>query len=106
MEEFVKTGTVEKVSGNRAWVRFRGKRDAVAELTILQRSGCGITIPWDGQHTHRISDTYSGGGSASTQPSHNHSGALTTTWAPKVGDKVVCLLIPGGEGQGFVIGAI
>lgn len=81
MEELIKIGTVESVSGKRAKVRFKGKATSSAELTILQNTA--ELTGYADSHRHTVS-----------------------RWVPTVGQKVVCLMIPGGNGQGFIVGAI
>lgn len=66
MEELVKTGTVEHVSGRRVRVRLKNRKTTV-ELTVIENG---------------------------------------TGWVPEVGSKAVCLMKPGGNGQGFVLGQI
>ncbi len=83
MEGIVKIGTVESVSGRRCKVRMRGSRTTLAELTILKNGA--------------VYTGYAG------NPSHSHGMA---EWTPAIGDKVVCLMIQDGVGQGFVLGAI
>lgn len=77
----MKIGMVENVSKGRARVRFRGEKTASAELTVLKNT------PW----------------ATGSADGHSHT---VGRWMPDVGGKVVCLMIPGGYGQGFVIGEI
>ena len=81
MEELIKIGTVESVSGRRAKVRFKGKATSSSELTVLKNSA--TMTGYADQHSHGIS-----------------------LWVPAVGQKVVCLMLPNGNGQGFIVGAI
>ena len=81
MDDLIKIGTVESVSGNRAKVRFTGKATSSAELTILKNSATITGYAVD--HRHGIS-----------------------MWYHTVGQKVVCLMIPRGNGQGFIVGGI
>lgn len=83
MHELIKIGTVEKVSGKRATVRFQGAGIAVAELTVLQNTPGETGAGGEDHHSHRVS-----------------------RWTPTPGGKVVCMMIPNGNGQGFVIGEI
>lgn len=62
-----------------------------------------VTMSWETTsytHTHGISDTYSGGGSASSD-THNHSTvgkkSITIHNALKVGDKVALIRAKGGQ---------
>lgn len=81
MEELVKIGTVESVKENRAKVRFKGKATSSAELTILKNSA--TATGHSEQHYHGV-----------------------PMWRPMVGQKVVCLMLPNGNGQGFILGGI
>lgn len=81
MEDLVRIGTVESVSGKRAKVRFQGKATSSSELTVLKNTP----------------------GTTGYADSHGHS---ISRWVPEIGAKVVCLMIPGGNGQGFVLGEV
>ena len=83
MQNIVKRGTVESVSGNREKVRMKGTNTALVELTTLKNGGA-----------------YTGYGG---YPSHSHN---VERWTPSVGDEVVCLMIQEGAGQGYILGAI
>ena len=76
-------------------------------LFVLQHSGAGLDIKPDGGHTHEITDTYTGGGSASVEPDHKHSGGSTVTvWLPKINELVLVLYLPVFGGDGFVLGSV
>lgn len=76
-------------------------------LYVLQHSGAGLDIKPDGGHTHQITDTYTGGGSASQEPDHIHGGGSTVTvWLPKIGDMVLVLYLPVANSDGFVLGGV
>ena len=50
-------------------------------------------------------DTFTGGGTASEFPDHDHlPGSHLTYWMPKVNDRVLCLYLPVFNGDGFVLG--
>lgn len=36
---------------------------------------------------------------------HTHD-AFITDWLPEVGDMVICLMVPGGDGEGYILGGI
>lgn len=75
-------------------------------LYVLQHPGAGLDIIPDAEHTHQITDTYTGGGSASTEPDHNHPGSTVTIWLPKVNESVLVIYLPLDCGDGFVIGRV
>lgn len=83
MNTFMKIGTVESVSGRRCKVRLTGKRTALAEMTVLKNGATATGYAGDPSHRHDIG-----------------------VWTPAIGDKVVCLMIEDGAGQGFVLGSI
>ncbi len=67
--------------------------------------GADFYIEPDAKHTHEITDTFTGGGSASEYPAHDHlPGSHLTYWMPKVNDRVLCLYLPIFNGDGFVLG--
>ena len=37
--------------------------------------------------------------------SHNHE-AFVTEWTPGVNDMVLCIMVPDGDGDGFIIGEV
>lgn len=86
-------------------VKFQDTEITSDWLCVLQLAGAEVYIPPDGEHTHQITDTYKGGGTASTAPGHDHSpGAVVTGWLPKVNDNVLVLYLPIEDSDGFVIG--
>lgn len=104
----VQTGVVSSIDQEKRLVRVMFPDTGITSgwLYVLQHPGCSIQIVPDAQHTHTISDTYSGGGQASEFPAHRHPGSVTTTWMPKVNDRVVVLFLPIPDGDGFVLGGI
>ncbi len=108
LENLVRVGTVTDVdgAGQRVRVKFRDTGLTSDWLRVLQRTGEGLDIAPDGEHTHKIIDTWTGGGQASTQPSHSHPGSTVTAWMPKVNSEVLCLYLPVFSGDGFVLGGL
>lgn len=108
LERLVQIGTVTAVntSKKQARVKFQDKDMISGWLTVLQRPGTNLNIKPDGEHTHTITDTYSGGGSASTEPDHNHEGSVTTSYMPKVNDTVLVLYLPVSNSDGFILGGL
>ena len=40
-----------------------------------------------------------------TKESHSHS-AYITNWVPTIGSMVLCLMIPDGDGEGYILGGV
>lgn len=104
----VRVGTVTDVNSQRkqARVKFQGEEMTSGWLYVLQHYGATLRIAEDGSHTHSISDTYSGGGHASTVADHDHAGSVLSYYMPRINDTVVCLYLPVFNGDGFIIGGI
>jgi hypothetical protein len=88
--ELIKVGTVEVVRGTKARVRFKGKGTTSMDLTILD-------------NTQNFTVEASGGSGYGEFASHSHR---IKRWVPSIGDSVLCIMIPNGNGQGFVIGSV
>lgn len=87
---YIKIGTVEAVRGVKIQVRFEGDKTGTQTLTAIDNVA---------DYTE-----YEAGGSGDAEfARHRHK---KIRWTPKVGDRVLCILIPAGNGQGFVIGSI
>ena len=112
LARLVQIGRVSAVDNGKKMVRVIFTKSGMTSgwLKVLQRSGGNMTLADDGGHTHGISltDTYTGGGSATIEviPDHSHPGSKTTAWMPKVNDQVVVLYLPIADGDGFVLGGI
>ena len=107
LERLVRIGTVSSLDskGKRVRVKYEDTDTISGWLYVLQHSRAGIYVAPDGEHTHTINDTYSNGGTASTEPSHKHDNSYLTFWMPQVNDTVVVLNLPVADGDGFVLGA-
>lgn len=109
LSRIVQTGTVSAVDTSKRMARVILKETGHTSgwLKVLQHYGANFYIEPDAEHTHKITDTYSGGGSASTFPSHDHlPGSYLTWWMPKVNDEVLVLYLPVFNGDGFILGGI
>ncbi|WP_298031702.1 hypothetical protein [uncultured Dysosmobacter sp.] len=109
LERLVQVGTVTDIkSGQRkARVKFRNTGITSDWLPVIQHYGANFYIEPDMEHTHVITDTYTGGGSASTEPAHDHlPGSHLTYWMPKVNDTVLVLYLPVRDGDGYILGGI
>ena len=105
----VRVGTVTFVDADKrmARVKFQGEEMTSGLLHVLQHYQGGLFIKPDDQHTHIITDTYMSGGSASTDPAHDHlPGSYTTWWMPKINDTVLVLYLPVWNADGFILGGI
>ena len=107
LSRLVQTGTVTAVDSakRRARVKFKDTGIISDWLYVLQHHGANFYIKPDAKHTHEITDTFTGGGTASEFPDHDHlPGSHLTYWMPKVNDRVLCLYLPVFNGDGFVLG--
>lgn len=105
----VRIGTVMNIDAGkrRARVKFQSENETSGWLYVVQRFAAELYIAPDAKHTHAITDTYTGGGAASTFPEHDHlPGSHVTWWMPKINDTVLCLYLPVFNGDGFVLGGI
>ena len=105
----VRVGTVTdvKLSKRLARVKFQGENMTSGWLHVVQHYAADLFINPDDEHTHVITDTYTGGGAASTDPAHDHlPGSFLTYWMPKVNDTVLCIYLPVFNADGFILGGI
>ena len=103
----VQTGTVTAIDSakRKARVKFKDTGIISGWLYVLQHYGADFYIEPDAKHTHEITDTFTGGGSAGEYPAHDHlPGSHLTYWMPKVNDRVLCLDLPIFNGDGIVLG--
>lgn len=103
----VRIGTVSSVDADKriARVIYSDKDMVSGWLHVLQHFQAGVYVKPNGNHTHTIQDTYSGGGSASTAGEHDHESNVTY-WMPRINDTVVVLYLPVFNADGFILGAI
>jgi len=109
LANIVRIGTVSAIDATKrkARVIFKGKDDMVSGwLCVLQHPGANVNVGAGGGHTHAISDTFSGGGSASDAPNHSHTGSNVTYWMPQVNDTVLAVYLPIFNADGFILGVI
>lgn len=112
LARMVQVGTVSDIDAQKKKVRVKFPDTEIVSgwLYVLQRPGAGLSIKADGGHTHevKVKDTYTGGGSGEIKhvPAHDHKESVTTTWLPKVNDRVVVLYLPIANGDGFVLGGL
>jgi len=107
LANIVRIGTVSSIdlAKRTARVIFKDKDMVSGWLSVLQHPFAGVYIKPDGEPSHTISDTYTGGGAATTDGEHDHA-ANVTYWMPKVNDTVLVLYLPVFNGDGFILGVI
>lgn len=109
LSRMVQTGIVSAVDSSKRAARVIMEETGHTSgwLKVLQHYGADFYVEPDADHTHTITDTYTGGGSASTFPAHDHlPGSHLTWWMPKVNDRVLILYLPVFNGDGFILGGI
>ena len=108
LENMVLVGAVTDVdtASRRVRVKFLDTNFTSGWLQVVQHFGTSRNIEPDGEHTHRIKDTYSGGGSADTVQKHEHAGSYAAYWMPKVNDIVLTLYLPVFNADGYVLGQL
>lgn len=108
LEGIVRIGTVTDADPDlcRVRVKFQSEGYTSGWLRVLQRAGTELSITPDAEHTHDISDTYTGGGSAGTYPAHEHPLSTAERWMPEINETVLCLYLPVFNGDGFVLGTL
>lgn len=108
MIDIVRVGVVSDVDTGARKVRVMHRDTGITSgwLAVLQHIGADVVVAKDCGHTHNISDTYTGGGGASTEPDHDHPGTKLSVWLPKVGDRVLVIYLPVDGGDGFVLGGL
>lgn len=104
LENIIRTGWVSSVDipERTARVIFEDKGDTFVSgpLKVLKNP------PWIPEYYAPYRTEYESGGSGDAAfESHKHDLKIKP-WLPSVGDYVLCLLLPKGEGDGFVIGGI
>ena len=101
-------GTVSAVDADRRMVRVQYDNIGITSgwLYVLQHIGAEVVVAPDGGHTHGITDTYTGGGSAAGVPNHDHQGTRLALWLPGHGERVLAIHIPVMNGDGFILGGI
>lgn len=97
LKNMIRKGTVQSVNAEsmKARVKFGDKGGIVSgELYILTRHRSVVPKEWDtaGNITNEVAG-------------HSHK-AYITEWIPEVGDFVLCLMIPEGDGEGYIVGKV
>lgn len=109
LKNIVRKGIVQSVNAGamKARVKFPDKGGIISgDLHILVRPRA--VVPGgnenSGNKTAATSLTYDRYDSAVTE-SHRHT-AYITNWTPTVGSMVLCLMIPDGDGEGYILGGV
>lgn len=97
VKNMIRKGTVQSVNAGamKARVKFGDKGGIVSgELHILTRRRAVVPGEKDKE-----------GNKTKTEAGHFHE-AYITEWLPNVGDLVLCLMIPDGDGEGYIVGKV
>jgi Phage-related baseplate assembly protein. len=97
LKNIVRKGIVQNVDTNkmRARVKFGDKGGIISsDLYILVTPR--TVVP---------SKEEENGDKVSMANEHEHT-AYLTQWIPQIGDMVLCLMIPDGDGEGYILGGI
>lgn len=108
LKNIIRAGTVSSVdAANRtARVKFADKQTANGEpfisapLKVIQNPPF---IP--GKDVTQETELKGGGSGMSAYEEHKHE-LIIRPWLPSVGQFVLCVFLPNGEGDGFVIGGV
>lgn len=97
LKNIVRKGTVQSVdtANMKARVKFGDKGGIISgDLFILIRPR--YIVP---------SKDEKGGNKVKEEQGHTHE-AYLTQWVPEVGSMVLCLMMPDGDGEGYIIGGV
>lgn len=97
LKNMVRKGKVQSVDQEKmkARVKFEDKGGIVSgELHILIRPR--YVVPSEGAKA---------GSKTATAEGHSHA-AYITNWVPEIGSMVLCIMIPDGDGEGYIIGGV
>lgn len=97
LKNIVRKGIVQSVDKKKmkARVKFGDKGGIISgELHILVRHR--IVVPTKAEEQ---------GDKTKPEEGHSHE-AYITEWIPEIGDMVLCLMIPDGDGEGYLLGGI
>lgn len=109
LKKIIRVGTVHTyyADKNAARVKFNDKGGIIsAPLKVIRRPRS--IVPGAGQQegnetaAAKLKYDYN---SSPTTGSHSHA-AYVTDWIPQAGDMVVCIYVPGGDGDGFILGKV
>lgn len=109
LKNMVRKGIVQSVDTGsmKARVKFGDKGGIISgDLHILARTR--YIVASDGSKTgSKVADTalsYDVNDNTKTV-SHSHA-AYLTEWVPEIGSMVLCLMVPDGDGEGYILGGV
>ena len=100
LKNIVRLGTVQSVNASKmtARVKFKDKGGITSgDLRIIKRPVYVVPA--------KTTLKYDYNGQMLKEVSHNHE-AFVTEWTPGVNDMVLCIMVPDGDGDGFIIGEV
>ena len=110
LKNIVRLGTVQSVNASKmtARVKFKDKGGITSgDLRIIKRPVYVVPAMESGAEGQTAKTTlkYDYNGQMLKEVSHNHE-AFVTEWTPGVNDMVLCIMVPDGDGDGFIIGEL
>lgn len=96
-KNMVRKGIVQSVDQDtmKSRVKFGDKGGIISgELHILIRNRIVVPVK-----------TEKSGDKTKEESGHSHK-AYITEWVPEIGDMVLCLMIPDGDGEGYILGKV
>ena len=110
LKNIVRLGTVQSVNASKmtARVKFKDKGGITSgDLRIIKRPVYVVPAMESGAEGQTAKTTlkYDYNGQMLKEVSHNHE-AFVTEWTPGVNDMVLCIMVPDGDGDGFIIGEV
>lgn len=109
LKNIVRLGTVQSVNSKKMTVRvkFKDKGGIVSgDLHIIKRPVQVVSADEKGTNNQtaytKLKYDYNG---ELKEVSHKHD-VFISTWVPSVNDMVLCIMLPDGDGDGFVIGEV
>lgn len=110
MKNTIRIGTVQSVDAKKmtARVKFKDKGGITSgDLHIIKRPVYVLPAMESGAEgqTAKTELKYDYNGEMLKKVSHSHE-AFVSAWVPGVNDMVLCLMVPDGDGDGFVMGEV
>lgn len=110
LKNIVRLGTVQSVNASKmtARVKFKDKGGITSgDLRIIKRPVYVVPAMGSGAEgqTAKTMLKYDYNGQMLKEVSHSHE-AFVTEWTPGVNDMVLCIMVPDGDGDGFIIGEV
>lgn len=110
LKNAIRIGTVQSVSAEKmtARVKFKDKGGITSgDLHIIKRPVYVIPAMESGTEgqTAKTELQYDYGGELKKKVSHHHE-AFVSAWVPDVNDMVLCIMLPDGDGDGFIVGEV